>query len=184
MRLGHPGKKRRRALGRQAGCHRQDGVDDGGRLRTLLLGGVGFAPPDAAAWEEQRPGPSGIRTKSRGVSAVCVVCGGCGAHDARGTVAPEEAESDVSLKEGELRNSGSEAEWWERKGRGDSNPVRKSFQVAEHLFGRPGGHQKERAGGEVRTVQERPPLLSPEIRFKSRVVKVCFKSDESAFFLG
>ncbi|KAJ1125402.1 hypothetical protein NDU88_003834 [Pleurodeles waltl] len=40
MRLGHPGKKRRRVLGRAAGCHRQDGAEEGGRLRTLLLGGM------------------------------------------------------------------------------------------------------------------------------------------------
>ncbi|KAJ1099180.1 hypothetical protein NDU88_004284 [Pleurodeles waltl] len=68
--------------------------------------------PDANAWEKKRPGPSGIRSKSRGEYAGGVVCGGCGAHDARGTVARDEVESDVSLKEGELRNSGSEVEWW------------------------------------------------------------------------
>ncbi|KAJ1193316.1 hypothetical protein NDU88_002615 [Pleurodeles waltl] len=140
----------------------------------------GFCSPDAAAWEEQRPGPSGIRAKSRGVHAGCVVCGGCGAHDARGTVAREEAESDVSLEEGELRNSVSEAEWWEQKGRGDSNPVRKSFQVAEHLLGRPGGRQKERAGGEVWTVQKRPPLLSPGKGSSCSMVSVASEAREES----
>ncbi|KAJ1129025.1 hypothetical protein NDU88_007396 [Pleurodeles waltl] len=115
-------------------------------------GRCGFFAPDTAAWEEQRPGPSGIQPKRRGEYTGCVVCGGCGAHDARGTVVRDEVESDVSLEEGELRNSGREADWWERKGRGDSNPVRKSFQV-EHTVGRPGGSQKERVGGEARKIK-------------------------------
>ncbi|KAJ1116712.1 hypothetical protein NDU88_004918 [Pleurodeles waltl] len=104
-------------------------------------GGVGFAPPDAAAWEEQRPGPSGIRGKSRVVAVGCVYCGGCGTGGAPGEAAQREVESDESLEEGELGNSEGETEWWERgKGRGDANPVRKSFQVEKHVMRRPRGH--------------------------------------------
>ncbi|KAJ1125543.1 hypothetical protein NDU88_003971 [Pleurodeles waltl] len=81
-------------------------------------GGVGYAPPDAAAWEEQRPGPSRMRSKSRGDYTGCALCGGSGEHEVVGGLAQEEVVSDVSLEEGELRNSGSEAEWWERQERG------------------------------------------------------------------
>ncbi|KAJ1097492.1 hypothetical protein NDU88_002610 [Pleurodeles waltl] len=116
------------------------------RLRTLLLGGVAvwvLRPPDAAAWEEQRPGPSGMRERSTVVSTACVVCSGCGTSGAVRAAARQDVESEGSLEEGELGNSGSEVEWWELgKERGDANPVHKSFQVAKHVFGRPGGRQK------------------------------------------
>ncbi|KAJ1108581.1 hypothetical protein NDU88_005957 [Pleurodeles waltl] len=182
-RLGHPGTKQRRAPGWSAGCHLQDGVEDGRRLRTLLLGGVavwrcGFCAPDAAAWEEQRPGSSGIQSKSRGEYTGCVVCGGCGAHDARGTVARDEVESDVSLEEGELRNSGSEAEWWEWKGRGDSNPVRKSFQ-AEHAVGRPGAIRRSELK-ERRGRYKSGPLLSPGKASSCSMVSVASEAREAS----
>ncbi|KAJ1174917.1 hypothetical protein NDU88_000208 [Pleurodeles waltl] len=35
-------------------------------------GGVGYAPPDATAWEEQRPGPSKRRSKNTGEYTDCV----------------------------------------------------------------------------------------------------------------
>ncbi|KAJ1186058.1 hypothetical protein NDU88_002843 [Pleurodeles waltl] len=72
----------------------------------------------------------------------------------------EEVVSEGSLEEGELRNSGSETEWWERKGQGAYNPVRQSLQVKQAVT-RTGGRRKERMGAEARTVQEQPPLLSP-----------------------
>ncbi|KAJ1166609.1 hypothetical protein NDU88_007008 [Pleurodeles waltl] len=86
-------------------------------------GGVGFAPPDATAWEEQRPGPSRIRGKSRGVAAGCMYCGCCGAGGTPGP-ARSKVEGEESLEEGELGSSKSETEWWERgKGWGDTNPA-------------------------------------------------------------
>ncbi|KAJ1144200.1 hypothetical protein NDU88_010502 [Pleurodeles waltl] len=86
---------------------------------TGRCGGEGIAPPVAAAQKEQRPGLSGRRSKQRGEYSSCVRCSGSGAS------AVEWGErSEESLEEGELRNSGSEYEWWESRGRGTSNPVR------------------------------------------------------------
>ncbi|KAJ1138211.1 hypothetical protein NDU88_004602 [Pleurodeles waltl] len=91
---------------------------------------------------------------------------------AAGAVAWHEGESDPSLEEGELVNSGSETKWWEcGKGQGDANPVPRSLQVEKQLMGRPGGRKKERARVEARTVQERPPLLSPGRTFCRRLAQ-------------
>ncbi|KAJ1105978.1 hypothetical protein NDU88_003381 [Pleurodeles waltl] len=119
-------------------------------------GGEGIAPPVAAAQEEQRPGPSRRRSEDRGEYSGCVRCGGSGV-----SAGEREERSEESLEEGELRNSGSEYDWWERGGRGTSNPVRQSFQV-QRSGTRRGERRGERRGGEERTVQEQPPLLSPE----------------------
>ncbi|KAJ1144201.1 hypothetical protein NDU88_010503 [Pleurodeles waltl] len=122
---------------------------------TGRCGGEGIAPPLAAAQKEQRPGPSGRRSKQRGEYSSCVRCSGSGAS------AVEWGErSEESLEEGELRNSGSKYEWWESRGRGTSNPVRKSLQVQRSVTRR-GERRGEQKGGEARTVQEWPPLLSP-----------------------
>ncbi|KAJ1123601.1 hypothetical protein NDU88_002069 [Pleurodeles waltl] len=91
---------------------------------TGRCGGEGVAPPGAAAQKERRPGPSRRREKGRREYSNCVRCGGAGAN----AIALEER-SEESLEEGELRNSGSEYEWWESGGRGSSNPVRQSLQV-------------------------------------------------------
>ncbi|KAJ1175170.1 hypothetical protein NDU88_000461 [Pleurodeles waltl] len=123
---------------------------------TGRCGGEGIAPPVAAAHKEQRPGPSRRRSKNRGEYSNCVRCGGSGASAFEG-----EERSEESLEEGELTNSGSEYEWWESGGWGTSNPVRKSLQV-QRSGTRRGERRGERKGGEARTVQERPPLLSPE----------------------
>ncbi|KAJ1197594.1 hypothetical protein NDU88_001451 [Pleurodeles waltl] len=112
-----------------------------------LSGGVGFAPPDAAAWEEQRPGPSRRTSSIRGEYSGVIRCCGEGV-DARQR---DEGVSDESLEEGELR-SGSEHDWWERKGRGTSNPVRQSLQV-QRTVRWPWGSRKEHKVGEARTVQ-------------------------------
>ncbi|KAJ1135602.1 hypothetical protein NDU88_002040 [Pleurodeles waltl] len=122
---------------------------------TGRCGGEGVAPPVAAAQKEQRPGPSRRRSKDRGEYSNCVRCGGSGA-----SAVMWEERSEESLEEGELRNSGSEYEWWESGGRGTSNPVRKSLQV-QRSGTRRGASRGERKGGEARTVQERLPLLSP-----------------------
>ncbi|KAJ1116064.1 hypothetical protein NDU88_004283 [Pleurodeles waltl] len=95
----------------------------------------GFGAPDAPAWEEQRPGPSRRRSKSRGEYTGCARFGEYGERVGGGVVARDEVESDVSLEEGELRNSGSEAEWWERKGRGASNPVHLSRETKDNAEG-------------------------------------------------
>ncbi|KAJ1117580.1 hypothetical protein NDU88_005778 [Pleurodeles waltl] len=150
----------------------------GGRLEAADApsGRCGFCTPDSAAWEEQRPGRQvyGRRVLPTG----CVVCGGCGAGGTTGAVARHEDESDESLEEGELGNSGSEAEWWERgKGRGDVNPVHKSFQVEKQLVRWPGGSKKERTRVEARTVQERPPLLSPGEESSCSMVSVAWKRE-------
>ncbi|KAJ1089133.1 hypothetical protein NDU88_002284 [Pleurodeles waltl] len=103
-----------------------------------------------------------MRSMSRGEYKGCVLCGGSGEHVGGGVVALEEVESDVSLEEGELRNSGIESEWWERKGWGAANPVRESFK-AKHAVQRPeavtrsvleercgrGGHRRRFRGGKV-----------------------------------
>ncbi|KAJ1123825.1 hypothetical protein NDU88_002292 [Pleurodeles waltl] len=128
-----------------------------------LCGGVGDAPPDAAAWEEQRPGPVNKWMGNAREYAGCACCGGHGEQGLRKGSVREERMSDVSLEEGELRTSGSETEWWERQGRGVSNPVRKSLQVS-HAGRRPKGVSQERIRGEERKVQERPPLLSPDLQ--------------------
>ncbi|KAJ1135743.1 hypothetical protein NDU88_002175 [Pleurodeles waltl] len=127
----------------------QDGVDGGGRLLTLLLGGVGDAPPDATAWEEQRPGPAQKRVVNTMEYAGCARCGGHGEQGMRKGSTWDERMSDVSLEEGELRTSGSESEWWERQGWGVSNPVRKSLQVS-HAGRRPTGVSQERIRGDGR----------------------------------
>ncbi|KAJ1153498.1 hypothetical protein NDU88_006257 [Pleurodeles waltl] len=120
-----------------------------------LYGGVGVAPPDAAAWEEQRPGPSRSSLDIRGEYSGASRCGG-----ERVVVRQrDEGVSDKSLEEGEVR-SGSEQEWWMKQGRGNANPVRQSLQVKR--TGRPSrGRREEHNVGEARKVQERPPLLSP-----------------------
>ncbi|KAJ1213768.1 hypothetical protein NDU88_001399 [Pleurodeles waltl] len=128
---------------------------------TGRYGGEGIAPPVAAAQKEQRPGSSRRRSKQRGEYSSCVRCGGTGAS----AVECEEG-SEESLEEGELRNSGSEYEWWERGGQGTSNPVRKSLQV-QRSGTRHGERRGERKGGEARTVQERTPLLSA-VQVKAR----------------
>ncbi|KAJ1097490.1 hypothetical protein NDU88_002608 [Pleurodeles waltl] len=131
------------AAGWMSSTGRRGGRREAADTSSGLCGGVGFVPPDAAAWEEQCPGPSDMRERSTVVSTACVVCGGCGTSGAVGVAARQDVESEGSLEEGELGNSGSEAEWWELgKGRGDANPVHKSFQVAKHVFGRPGGRQQ------------------------------------------
>ncbi|KAJ1165838.1 hypothetical protein NDU88_006255 [Pleurodeles waltl] len=97
---------------------------------SLRLGGLGHAPPNAAAWEEQRLGPG----RRWGTERVYGGCAGCSGKCDRGVWKGSDVEermSEVSLEEGELRNSGSENEWWERQGRGVSNPVRKSLQVSQ-----------------------------------------------------
>ncbi|KAJ1090198.1 hypothetical protein NDU88_003333 [Pleurodeles waltl] len=124
---------------------------------TGWCGGEGVAPPGAAAQQERHPGPSRRRSKDRGEYSGCVRCGGAGAN----AVVWEER-SEESLEEGELRNSGSEHEWWESGGRGSSNPVRQSLQVRRSGTRR-GPSRGQRLGGEARTVQERPPLLSPDL---------------------
>ncbi|KAJ1178445.1 hypothetical protein NDU88_003691 [Pleurodeles waltl] len=134
------------------GSKRRIGAADASNGRC---GGEGVAPPVAAAQKEQRPGPSRRRSKQRGEYSSCVRCGGSGA-----SVVEWEERSEESLEEGELRNSGSEYEWWESGGRGTSNPVRKSLQV-QQVATRCGERRGQRKGGEARTVQERPPLLSP-----------------------
>ncbi|KAJ1088643.1 hypothetical protein NDU88_001799 [Pleurodeles waltl] len=126
---------------------------------TGRCGGEGVAPPGAAAQKERRPGPSRRREKGRREYSNCVRCGGAGAN----VIALEER-SEESLEEGELRNSGSEYEWWESGGRGSSNPVRQSLQVLRSGTWR-GASRGERIGREARSVQERPPLLSPGICF-------------------
>ncbi|KAJ1140961.1 hypothetical protein NDU88_007298 [Pleurodeles waltl] len=97
---------------------------------SRLCGGVGDAPPDAAAWDEQRLGPVKKWVNERDYAG-CACCSGHGEWGVRKGSDLEERMSDVSLEEGELRNSGSENEWWERQGRGVSNPVRKSLQVSQ-----------------------------------------------------
>ncbi|KAJ1089169.1 hypothetical protein NDU88_002320 [Pleurodeles waltl] len=114
-------------------------------------GGVGDVPPDAAAWEEQCLGPSTRWSENAGEYTGCAWCGGPGEHGVERGSFREEKMSDVSLEEGELRTSGSEAEWWERQGqgRGASNRVRKSLQVT-HAALRPRGRSQERVRGEER----------------------------------
>ncbi|KAJ1176109.1 hypothetical protein NDU88_001392 [Pleurodeles waltl] len=119
-------------------------------------GGEGRAPPVAAARGERRLGSSRRRTTDRGKYSGCARCGDSGVS----AVGREEG-SDESLEEGELINSGSEDEWWKRGRRGTSNPVRQSLQV-QRSGTRQGERRRERKGGEARTVQERPPLLSPD----------------------
>ncbi|KAJ1117895.1 hypothetical protein NDU88_006091 [Pleurodeles waltl] len=131
---------------------------------TGQCGGEGVAPPGAVAQKEQRPGQSRRRSKDRGEYSSCVRCGGLGAN----AVVWEER-SEESLEEGELRNSGSEYEWWESGGRGTSNPVHKSLQV-QRSGTRRGTSRGERKGGEARTVQERPPLLSPGLDTRKAMV--------------
>ncbi|KAJ1190007.1 hypothetical protein NDU88_006747 [Pleurodeles waltl] len=141
-------------------------------------GGVGFAPP------MPRPGRSNVRALQgcgrRAEGSIQVVrCVVAVVRMTRGAVARDEVESDMSLEEGELHNSGSEAEWWERKGRGGFNPVRKSLQ-AEHVVRRPGGRLKERVGGEARKVQERPLLLSPGKASSCSMVSVASEAREDS----
>ncbi|KAJ1145498.1 hypothetical protein NDU88_011784 [Pleurodeles waltl] len=125
-------------------------------------GSVGDAPSDAAAWEEQCPGPAyKWKGNARGFAS-CACCGGQGEQVWRKGAVREERMSDVSLEEGELPTSGSETEWWERQGRGVSNPVLKSLQVS-HAGRRTKGGSQERLRGEERKAQERPPLLSPDL---------------------
>ncbi|KAJ1166461.1 hypothetical protein NDU88_006863 [Pleurodeles waltl] len=144
------------------GSKRRIGAADASNGRC---GGEGVAPPVAAAQKEQRPGPSRRRSKQRGEYSSCVRCGGSGA-----SVFGWEERSEESLEEGELRNSGSEYEWWESGGRGTSNPVRKSLQV-QRVATRCGERRGQRKGGEARTVQERPPLLSPDVKKGNYVAK-------------
>ncbi|KAJ1217893.1 hypothetical protein NDU88_005480 [Pleurodeles waltl] len=82
-------------------------MDGGGGLRTLLLGGVAVwvMRPDAAAWEEQRPGPAQKWVVNAGEYAGCARCGGHGEQEMRKGSNWEERMSDVSLEEGELRTS-------------------------------------------------------------------------------
>ncbi|KAJ1127497.1 hypothetical protein NDU88_005896 [Pleurodeles waltl] len=87
-----------------------------------LCGGVGNAPPDAAAWEEQRLGPV-RKWRYEGESAGCAHCKGSGVKGLKKGLDEEDRMSEVTLEEGELRTSGSESEWWERQGRGVANPV-------------------------------------------------------------
>ncbi|KAJ1194013.1 hypothetical protein NDU88_003308 [Pleurodeles waltl] len=136
-------------------CGRRRRVAD---TSSRLCGGLGHAPPNATAWEEQRLGPRRRRGTER-VSAGCACCHGKGEWGVRKGSDVEERMSEVSLEEGELRNSGSENEWWEQQGQGVSNPVRQSLQVSQ--VGRRSSASQERLGGEQRKVQERPPLLSP-----------------------
>ncbi|KAJ1210806.1 hypothetical protein NDU88_006168 [Pleurodeles waltl] len=150
-----PGAASRMASSGRRGRRRRAADASSGRC-----GGVGDAPPDAAAWEEQRPGPAQKGVVNAREYAGCAWCGGHGEQGGRRGSAREERMSDVSLEEGELRTSGSETEWWERQGRGVSNPVRKSLQVT-HAGRRHRGGSQERIRGEEWKVQERPPLLSP-----------------------
>ncbi|KAJ1166535.1 hypothetical protein NDU88_006935 [Pleurodeles waltl] len=126
-----------------------------------LCGGVGNAPPDAAAWEEQRLGPV-RKWRYEGESAGCAHCKGSGVKGLKKGLDEEDRMSEVTLEEGELRTSGSESEWWERQGRGVANPVRKSLQVSQ--VNRQSEASQER-WGEQRKVQERPPLLSPGLLY-------------------
>ncbi|KAJ1108793.1 hypothetical protein NDU88_006163 [Pleurodeles waltl] len=81
---------------------------------SRLCGGVGDAPPDAAAWEEQRLGPVIKRVNEREYAG-CARCKGNGERGVRKGSDGEERMSDVSLEEGELRNSGTapEADPWQ-----------------------------------------------------------------------
>ncbi|KAJ1165611.1 hypothetical protein NDU88_006032 [Pleurodeles waltl] len=99
-----PGAASRMTLSGRCGRRREAADAPSGRC-----GGVGFASPDAAAWEEQRP----IRYTGKEWSGVCRLRGlwwlRCGWHHRGGCT--QDVESDESLEEGELGNSGSEAEW-------------------------------------------------------------------------
>ncbi|KAJ1142449.1 hypothetical protein NDU88_008774 [Pleurodeles waltl] len=140
-------------------------------------------------WKEVKVGPgaagrmtSAGRVDLRLQAAQFVVAVDLGG--AAGAVAWHEEESDASLEEAELVNSGSETEWWERgKGQRDTNPVSKSLQVEKQLMGRAGGRRKERAGVEVRTVQERPPLLSPVKESSCFMVSVVSEGREDSVCL-
>ncbi|XP_069098457.1 uncharacterized protein [Pleurodeles waltl] len=124
---------------------------------SRLCGGVGDTPPGTAAWEEQRLGSIKTWGYDSDYAGGARGCGKSGKGVLKGLDGGDRM-SDVSLEEGELRNSGSESEWWERSGRGVANPVRKSSQVSRRLKA-----SQEAGRGEQRKVQERPPLLSPGV---------------------
>ncbi|XP_069061884.1 uncharacterized protein [Pleurodeles waltl] len=148
-----------RAASRMASSGRRGRRRRAADASARLCGGVGDAPPDAAAWEEQRLGP--VRQwRYGGEAAGCAQCKGSGVKGWKKRLDEEDRRSVVTLEEGELRTSGSESEWWDRQGRGVANPVRQSLQVSQ--VNSQSKAARERLG-EQRKVQERPPLLSPGV---------------------
>ncbi|KAJ1200657.1 hypothetical protein NDU88_004478 [Pleurodeles waltl] len=107
--------------------------------------------PDATAWEEQRPGSAKRWVAKKGEYVACTRCVGQGEQSVKKGSTWEEGMSDMSFEEGELRTSGSETEWWERQGRGVSNPVRKSLQVSQ-AGRRSTGSSLEQRKGEQRKI--------------------------------
>ncbi|KAJ1186420.1 hypothetical protein NDU88_003201 [Pleurodeles waltl] len=119
-----------RAASRMASTGRRGRRRRAADASARLCGSVGNAPPDAAAWEEQRLGPVS-KWRYEGESVGCAHCRGSGVKGLRKGLDEEDRMSEVTLEEGELRTSRSESEWWERQGRGVANPVRKSLQVSQ-----------------------------------------------------
>ncbi|KAJ1123486.1 hypothetical protein NDU88_001955 [Pleurodeles waltl] len=112
-----------RAASRMASSGRRGRRRRAADASARLCGSVGDAPPDAAAWEEQRLGP--VRQwRYEGEAAGCAQCKGSGVKGWRKRLDEEDRRSEVTLEEGELRTSGSESEWWDRQGRRVANPVR------------------------------------------------------------
>ncbi|KAJ1135276.1 hypothetical protein NDU88_001717 [Pleurodeles waltl] len=171
----HEGKVRPGAAGRITSAGWRGQQREAAEGPSGWCGGVGFVPPNAGARGDQRPGPSGMR-RQRGVgSASCAVCSGCGKSGAESAVGKHGVESDASFEDGELADSETEVEWWERgKGRWDVNPVPKSLQVEKS------GRGKDRAGVEARSVQEWPPLLSLGEESSCSMVSVALEAREDS----
>ncbi|KAJ1206861.1 hypothetical protein NDU88_002254 [Pleurodeles waltl] len=167
-----------RAASRMASSGRHGRRRRAADASARLCGGVGDAPPDAAAWEEQRLGP--VRQwRYGGEAAGCAQCKGSGVKGWKKSLEEEERRSVVTLEEGELRSSGSESEWWERQGRGVANPVRQSLQVSQ--VNSQSKAARERLG-EQRKVQERPPLLSPVIILHTKLLGSSLRGNIPSIF--